>query len=464
MKTTLGTRILMIEDSIPNALAYKAFLRDESYDITHVENGRQALVELGKNIADVILLDMRLPDMDGMEILKRLAEQNVADRVIVMTSHASVNLAVKAMSNGAHDFLTKPFTKERLLTTLNNLLKHQRQGAILQALKSEKLASSPIGGFIGSSAVMQTLYRSLHNISASDATVMITGESGTGKEVCAEALHQLSSRAAKNFVPLNCAAIPKDLLESEIFGHVKGAFTGAIEARTGAAMRANGGVLFLDEICELDIHLQAKLLRFVQTSEVQPVGSSETTWVDIRILAATNRNPQLEVREGRFREDLFYRLNVVPVHLPPLRDREEDVLEIARHLLDIYRKKERKNFTSFSPEAEELLLRYRWPGNVRELIHCIHRLMVLNDGTEIHYDMLKSILDNQINLTTDQGDGKNEDINRHNPILPLKPLREIELDYIRESLRVSNQSVPQAAALLDISPSTIYRRLKELDS
>ena len=464
MKPTLGTRILMIEDSVPNALTYTAFLRDESYDITHVENGRQALVELGKNVADVILLDMRLPDMDGMEILKRLAEQNVADRVIVMTSHASVNLAVEAMSNGAHDFLTKPFTKERLLTTLNNLLKHQRQGAILQALKSEKLASSPVGGFIGSSAVMQTLYRSLHNISASDATVMITGESGTGKEVCAEALHQLSSRAAKSFVPLNCAAIPKDLLESEIFGHVKGAFTGAIEARTGAAMRANGGVLFLDEICELDIHLQAKLLRFVQTSEVQPVGSSETTWVDIRILAATNRNPQLEVREGRFREDLFYRLNVVPVHLPPLRDREEDVLEIARHLLDIYRKKERKDFTGFSPEAEELLLRYRWPGNVRELIHCIHRLVVLNNGTEICYDMLKPILDNQINLSADQGDRKNEGIENHDPILPLKPLREIELDYIREALRMSNQSVPQAAALLDISPSTIYRRLKELDS
>ena len=446
-----------------NALSCMHYLRDEGYEVEHVENGKQALVLLNKNIPDVILLDMRLPDLDGMDILKRLAEQNAADRVIVMTAPGAINLAVEAISIGAYDFLTKPFNRERLVTTINNLVKHKRQGAILETLKTEKAASDPVGDFIGSSAVMQTLYRNLRNISASDVTVMITGESGTGKEVCAEALHKLSARAGKNFVSLNCAATPKELLESEIFGHVKGAFTGAIEARTGAAMRANGGVLFLDEICALDMRLQAKLLCFVQTSEIQPVGSSETTWVDIRIIAATNRHLQTEVREGRFREDLFYRLNLVPIHLPPLRERENDVLEIAEHILKKYSKKEHKDFTFFSPDAKDLLLRYGWPGNVRELIQCIHRIIALNRDTEIGYDMLKSIFDHPIGKDGVLNNAQSSIAQGCNPVLPLKPLREIELDYIREALRVSNQSIPQAAALLDISPSTIYRRLKELN-
>lgn len=459
--TGAGVRILIIEDSMSCNLACIRYLQDESYGVAHVKNGKQALASLNNNIADVILLDMRLSDIDGTEILRRLAAHNAADRVIVMIAPGAMNLAHRAIAMGAYDFVTKPCSRERLVTTVNNLIRYQRQGAALKTLKGETGSFDAPSGFIGSSAAMQTLYRSLRNVSASDTAVMITGEPGTGKGLCAEALHKLSVRNGKNFVRLNCATIPQDLLEREIFGHAEGAFTGAIEARAGAVVRANGGVLFLNQICALDVRLQTRLLRVLQTLEVQPVGGVKTTRVDIRIIAATDRDMQAEVRAGRFCPELFYRLNVVPIHLPPLREREKDVIEIAENILKQYSKKEHKEFQGFSAQVENLLLRYSWPGNVRELIQCIHHTVAMNSATEISDVMLKRVLDDQTRGDLALNGAR---AGAHGAVLPLKPLREIEIDYLREALRVSNQSISRAAALLDISPSTIYRRLKDLSS
>ena len=443
---------------MPNALTYMNYLRDEGYHVDHVVSGKNALAVLTKNIPDIILLDLHLPDIDGMEILIALAKQGHAKKAIVMTANSSINSAVKAVGLGAYDFLSKPFGRERLLVTIKNFIQHQSQYTTLETLRKQTAYSAPVGAFIGSSAVMKSLYQTLNNIAQSDAAVMISGEPGTGKRVCAKALHKLSARKSHQFVALNCTAIPKDLLESELFGHVRGAFTEAIENKMGAAMRADGGVLFLDEICELEFNLQAKLLRFLQTNIVQPVGGDKPHRIDTRILAATNRDPLQEIAAGRFREDLYYRLNVIPVHMPPLRNREDDVIEIALHFLERFRKQEKKPFHSISPEAQEMLRRYTWPGNVRELYHCIQRIVALHNDEVVQADMLKPILENHPckNLAPklEHSGGETK--------LPLKPLREIEMDYIREALRASNQNVPQAAILLDISPSTIYRRLKEL--
>lgn len=310
-------------------------------ELIQVGTGKDALAQLEARLPSVVLLDLNLPDMDGIEILKRVSTQALPTRVIVITAHGSVNTAVEAMRLGAHDFLLKPFVGNRLVVTLRNALEHQRLVQVVETIK-EEFDRRSYYGFIGSSLAMQAVYHIIDAAGPSKATIFITGESGTGKEVCAEAVHQRSPRAKGPFVAINCAALPRDLIESEIFGHRKGAFTGAVADKIGAAERANKGTLFLDEICEMDVELQAKLLRFVQTGTFVRVGGTEVESADTRIVCATNRDPVQEVRAGRFREDLFYRLHVVPIHLPPLREREEDVGEIARALLEKYAKEEKR--------------------------------------------------------------------------------------------------------------------------
>ena len=272
------------------------------------------------------LLDLRLPDMDGLEVLAEIARRGMTLPVVVITAHGSVETAVSAIRAGASDFLVKPISGERLRVTLHNHLEKQRLAAVVDTYRT-RIDRDRFEGFIGASLAMQAVYRSIESAAASDATVFFTGESGTGKEVGARAIHDLGRRRGKAFHPLNCAAIPKDLIESEIFGHVKGAFTGAVSDRPGAARLADGGTLFLDEICEMDPFLQTKLLRFVQTGAFTPVGGTRSEQVDVRFVCATNRDPLAEMRAGRFREDLFYRLHVVPIHMPPLCERGEDVLD-----------------------------------------------------------------------------------------------------------------------------------------
>ena len=469
--------VLLVEDTPSLARVYTEYLKREAYTVVTVDTGGGALAALAEHHPQVVLLDLQLPDMNGMEVLKEISHRGLPVAVVVVTAHGSVNLAVEAMRYGAYDFVVKPFNAERLVVTVRNALERQRLAQIVDVYK-DNLARSRYHGFIGGSLAMQTVYRIIDSAASSRATVFITGESGTGKEVCAEAIHRQSPRRDAPFVAINCGAIPKDLMESEIFGHVKGAFTGAVVDRDGAATRANGGTLFLDEICEMDLGLQTKLLRFIQTGTFQKVGGTRLEKVDLRIVCATNRDPSREVEEGRFREDLYYRLHVIPLHLPPLREREEDGLDIADHFLLEYAREEGKAFACFTPEVRQVLRAYHWPGNIRQLQNVIRNIVVLHDGPMVTGAMLPSP------LPQPSGPGGVGNIPLPSANVPpisaspvglslattaagtvatatrkrILPLWQVEKEAIEEAIALCEGNIPRAAALLGISASTIYRK------
>ena len=466
--------VLLVEDTLSLARTYKKYLRDQPYDLVHVETGGAALQALERQAPDAVLLDLVLPDMDGLEILRHIAAEGGHTAVVVIAAQRSIATAVDAMRLGAFDFLVKPFSAERLGVTLRNALERQRLTRIVETYKND-FNREEYCGFIGSSLPMQALYRIVDSAAGSKATVFITGESGTGKEICAEAIHCQSPRVEKPFVVLNCGAIPKDLLESEIFGHVKGAFTGAVSEREGAASRAEGGTLFLDEVCELAPSLQTKLLRFVQTGTFQKVGGSKTEDVDIRFVCATNSDPVREVARGRFREDLFYRLHVIPIHVPPLRERDDDVLAIARKFLIEIAREEGKAFTRFAPETEAVFRAYAWPGNVRQLQNVVRNIVVLNAGEVVTLDMLPAPLDRQ-GLLAGEADPPSPDAGALAPGVPARPVNgdeaaasadpqhlirpqaEVEKAVIERAISLCDGNIPKAAAHLCISASTIYRK------
>lgn len=448
--------VLLVEDTPSLARVYAEYLKKEGLTAAIVETGRDAIGALGSGeLPRVLLLDLNLPDINGMEVLKHVSEQEIPVAVVVITAHASVNLAVEAMRWGAYDFLVKPFTADRLVVTVRNALERQRLVQIVDRYKGE-LERDRYFGFIGSSLSMQAIYRIIDSAASSKATVFITGESGTGKEVCAEAIHRCSPRRDGSFVAINCGAIPKDLMESEIFGHVKGAFTGAVNDRDGAATRADGGTLFLDEICELEPNLQTKLLRFIQTGTFQKVGGTRVEKVDIRIVCATNRDPLKEVEEGRFREDLYYRLHVIPIHLPPLREREDDVTAIAREFLVDYAREEGRRFRELDPAVEQVFRAYHWPGNVRQLQNVIRNIVVLHEGEAVTPDMLPPPLCQQSSAAVPAAAA--EPPGAPAGRRPVRPLWLVEKEAIEDAVAACDGNIPRAAALLGISASTIYRK------
>ncbi|WP_260259029.1 quorum-sensing sigma-54 dependent transcriptional regulator LuxO [Vibrio intestinalis] len=451
-ETQKSKYLLMVEDTVSVAALYRSYLTPLGIDINIVGTGREAIESLSFRTPDLILLDLRLPDMTGMDVLHSVKQQRPDVPVIFMTAHGSIDTAVEAMRHGAQDFLIKPCEADRLRVTVNN--------AIRKATKLKNEADNPgnqsYQEFIGSSHTMQAVYRTIDSAAASKASIFITGESGTGKEVCAEAIHAASKRGDKPFIAINCAAIPKDLIESELFGHVKGAFTGAATDRQGAAELADGGTLFLDELCEMDLDLQTKLLRFIQTGTFQKVGSSKMKSVDVRFVCATNRDPWKEVQEGRFREDLYYRLYVIPLHLPPLRERGEDVIEIAYSLLGFMSKEEGKDFVRLAPDVVERFARYEWPGNVRQLQNVLRNVVVLNKGKEIQLDMLPPPLnqpsDNPITATIQESGILS--------VHDIYPLWVTEKNAIEQAIKACDGNIPKAAGYLDVSPSTLYRKLQ----
>ncbi|MEZ9663180.1 quorum-sensing sigma-54 dependent transcriptional regulator LuxO [Vibrio cyclitrophicus] len=444
--------LLMVEDTASVAALYRSYLTPLEIDINIVGTGRDAIESLNHRIPDLILLDLRLPDMTGMDVLFAVKQEYPEVPVIFMTAHGSIDTAVEAMRHGSQDFLIKPCEADRLRITVNN--------AIRKATKLKNSSENPgnqnYQGFIGSSQTMQQVYRTIDSAASSKASIFITGESGTGKEVCAEAIHAASKRGDKPFIAINCAAIPKDLIESELFGHVKGAFTGAATDRQGAAELADGGTLFLDELCEMDLELQTKLLRFIQTGTFQKVGSSKMKSVDVRFVCATNRDPWKEVQEGRFREDLYYRLYVIPLHLPPLRERGEDVIEIAYSLLGYMSVEEGKAFVRFAQEVLDRFNQYEWPGNVRQLQNVLRNVVVLNNGKEITLNMLPPPLNQPIESSLRLKEMQNEDIT----VKDIFPLWITEKTAIEQAIKACDGNIPRAAGFLDVSPSTIYRKLQ----
>lgn len=457
--------VLLVEDSDSLAALYMAYLQEEACQVTHVETGQAALSAIAEKVPDVVLLDLELPDMNGMEVLKHIHQRQIQTSVVIATAHGSVDMAVEAMRYNALDFIEKPFNAKRLTVTVRNALQHQRLARLVQ-LYQENFERKEYHGFIGASLPMQAVYRIIESAGPSKATVFVTGESGTGKELCAEAIHKQSPRKDKPFVAINCAAIPRELIESELFGHVKGAFTGALNDRQGAASQADGGTLFLDEIGDMSLDLQSKLLRFLQAGTFHKVGGNKQETVDVRFICATNRDPLAEVQAGRFREDLYYRLHVIPIQLPPLRERASDVLLIARHFLLRYAREEHKHFTHFSPETEEILLHYDWPGNVRQLQNTIHSIVVLNDSQEVTVDMLPHPF-----FIPADGDAagqprrkRSRSPQEHVPVARITdkiiPLWLVEKQAIEQAIDLCEGNIPKAAALLEVSPSTIYRKLQ----
>lgn len=474
MSSRKRSDILLVEDTPTLARSYIQFLRDEPYDIRHVELGNDALRAYEERRPDAILLDLRLPDMDGMDILKKVAGEDESLPVIVITAHGSVQTAVTAMRLGAADFIVKPFSADRLKVTLKNVLEVNKLREIVDTYRTE-IDRGGFEGFVGSSLPMQAVYRIVEAAASSKATVFVTGESGTGKEVCAEAIKNRSPRANGPFVAINCAAIPHDLMESEIFGHVKGAFTGALGEREGAAHMADGGTLFLDEVCEMDLDLQAKLLRFIQTETFRKVGGSNIEKVDVRLVCATNKDPMEEVKAGRFREDLYYRLHVIPVHLPPLRDRDDDILKIAEIFLSSYSERENRKFRGFEPATAAVLMSYDWPGNVRELQNIVQNIVVLNDGETVTAEMLPgplaqidrsqipapapvSMISDGVADPAPAGQVGSEKPSVRALSDEIRPLSDVEREYIEHAISRCNGNVRTAAALLGIAPQTIYRK------
>ena len=378
-------RILIVEDSKSLGMVYAAVARQLDAAVRVAETGVRAMEIINEFQPEIILLDLWLPDVKGMDILRYIQKQELKIVTIVMTANGSVDYAVESMRLGAYDFLEKPISTDRLRTTLNNTIEKIK----LSALAEPFIPGNSIpGGFIGESPAIKAVFDRISRVRYSNASVFITGESGTGKDVTANVLHEMNTSRKGPFVAINCAAIPRELMESEIFGHVKGAFTGATQDHQGAVSQADGGTLFLDELCEMSIDLQSKLLRFLQSSVFHKVGSLKDEKVDVRIICATNRNPMEEIKKGRFREDLFYRLYVIHIHLPPLRQRGFDVVLIARYFLKKYSDEEKKGFIGFSKDAEAYLMSRPWPGNVRQLQNMVHQAVVLNTGEVMTRDML----------------------------------------------------------------------------
>ena len=462
-------RILLVDDTKSLAEMYALSLNQAGYQVTTVHSGAALFQTLDTDAfaPDVLVLDVKLPDMDGLEILSRLKDLGFDAPVIVITGHGSIHTAVEAMRLGASDFLVKPFPIEALGDSANRAL----QNAGLST-KADIGAQSPtdienasprkpavqragFGGFIGISPPMQIVYDIIENAAKSSATVFITGESGTGKEICAEAIHRYSKRAKEPFIAINCAAIPRELLESELFGHVKGAFTSAMNDRDGAVTLADGGTLFLDEIAEMAPDMQTKLLRFLQNLTYRKVGGNKTEKANVRIICATNKDPLEEIRRGHLRQDLYYRLHVVPIQMPPLRQRRGDIIDLADYFLRLYAREENKSFRSFSPEAEAVLAGALWPGNVRQLQNIVRGIVVLHDGQVVTSAMLPPSLREET-YRTPQGHQSQTIQNDYSNTV--SPLWQIERDAIESAIALCEGNIPKAAAMLEISPSTIYRK------
>jgi len=448
--------VLIVEDSISLATLYQHQLSQEKVRVRLAETLAEARLILSKELPIAALIDLKLPDGDGTALIADLKARDPDLAVVVMTAHGSINTAIEAMRAGALDFLVKPFSEERLRTTMRNCLEQRRLARLVRTM-SPSLGSEQFEGFVGQDASMQAVYRVIDQAASSRASVFIQGESGTGKEVCADAIHRRSNRRDRPFVALNCGAIPHELIESEVFGHVKGAFTGATSDREGAASRADGGTLFLDEICELDLSLQTKLLRFLQTGDVQKVGSDRSLKVDVRIICATNRDPLAMVEAGQFRSDLYYRLHVIPLLVPPLRDRGEDAVLIARHLLAQYAEEEGKNFNSFSVEAEAAILRYPWPGNVRELQNVMRQVAVLQTGELATLDMLSAEI-RRTQRTASPTIAARPELGSAAAKAAIRSLDVVEHEAIEHAVRACGGNMTEAAALLGISVKTIYRK------
>jgi DNA-binding NtrC family response regulator len=442
-------RILIVDDEVNARTALAELLREEGYAVETAADGFKALPKLQDFAPDLVLTDLRMPGMDGLELMRKAREIDLDTCVVVMTAHGGIDSAIAAIRQGAADYLTKPINLEELKIVLDRSLERRRLRREAGLLRERLSARNSLDRVIGSSAPMQRVFETVLQVAPSRASILITGESGTGKELIAAAIHQHSPRAERPFVKLHCAALAESLLESELFGHERGAFTGAQARRDGRFQQADGGTLFLDEIGEISPGIQVKLLRFLQEREFERVGGNQTIKVGVRIVAATNSELPELVKAGKFREDLYYRLNVVAIEMPPLRARPGDIPLLAMHFLRKYAAENEKQLTGFSDEALAKLVRHTWPGNVRELENAVERAVVVCRGDEIRAEDLVA--------TVATAAGGADQL----PAIPGSTMADFERYAILKTLEFTGGSTSRAAELLGISARTIQYRLRE---
>ena len=451
MKTS---RILIVDDEPGIRQSLGAVLDDEGFQVESVNSGERCLEVLADKLFEVVLLDIWLPGADGLEILERIQKMPAADRpvVVMISGHGTIDTAVRATKLGAFDFLEKPLSIERVLVVVKNAIEHRHL-----RLENEQFRETAAGhpNIVGDSVPMKALRQQLALMASTNGRVLIYGESGAGKELVAHALHAMSPRASKPFVDVNCAAIPEDLIESELFGHMKGSFTAAHERKIGKFQKADGGTLFLDEVGDMSLKTQAKVLRVLEDHRFEPVGAQESVQVDVRVVAATNKNLEHEIDAGNFREALFYRLNVIPFHVPPLRERKEDIPALAAFFLEEFTRAYGRKPKELTPAAIELLCEYHWPGNVRELRNLIERIVILHPQTRVDA--------RHVPLQTPQTPRRGGAERTPGRYGSLHDVREAaERDYILRMLEEAGGNVSRAAELLDLERSNLYRKMKAL--
>ena len=464
-------RLLVVDDEPNMRTVLQGLLTREGYQVDTAPDGQAALewLERTGGAVQAVLTDLRMPGLDGMQLLAEITKRYPGRPVVMLTAHGTVDTAVEAMKVGAFDFVTKPFNADELRAVMRKAV-NTAMAEQLDVVEAESDKNDmEIGryGMIGRSKSMQDIYQLLDKVADTPTTVLITGESGTGKELVAQALHEHSSRKGRPFIRVNCAAIPETLIESELFGHEKGAFTGAIASKPGRFELADKGTLFLDEIAEIPPEMQVKLLRAIQESSFERVGGLRTMKVDVRLVAATNRNLQVEVEENRFREDLFYRLNVVPIHMPPLRERPGDISLLVEHMLARFNGRLKKNVKRLTPEAETSFRAYGWPGNVREMENVLERLVLFCEGEEIGVELLPEELKSGGSLPAGSGAAPRLDRDLTGRVSMKELVREttaqLEKELIIQALDQTSGNVTRAAQLLMISRKSLQNKMKEFN-
>jgi two-component system response regulator HydG len=447
----MKTKILVVDDEAPHRQMLEVVLGGEGYEIHQAGDGQEAINLVEERYYDLILMDNRMTEVGGIEALKKIKEISPGIPVIIMTAYASVSTAVDALKSGAYDYLTKPLDIDELKILIDKALRHRQLEQENKYLKERLGDRFDFSSIIGRSPAMRDLFDTIALVAPSEATALIVGESGTGKELIANSIHHNSSRKERPFIKVNCAALPETLLESELFGHEKGAFTGAIARKQGRFQLAHRGSILLDEIGEMAPSTQAKILRVLQEREFEPLGGSQTVKVDTRVIAATNKNLEEEIQQGRFREDLYYRLNVVTLEVPPLRERREDISLLADFFLKQYAQKNRRLVKGFTPRAMDLLMRHPWPGNVRELENVVERAVIMGRS-----DMISELELPDAVRALEAKDG--EDVI---DLIPGRSLKEMEREMIIRTLEEAGGNRTRTAEILGISRRTLQLKLKE---
>ncbi|MFQ5864530.1 MAG: sigma-54-dependent transcriptional regulator [bacterium] len=440
-------KILVADDEENIVDGLEALLIDEGYEVSRASGGAEALERLSNEQFGLILVDLTLPDLDGIELLTQLKERNILTETIIITGKGTISTAVEAMKKGAYDYLTKPVEPHRLKTIILKALEHHRLVVSHKQLELQLRNLTRYEDIVGQSSEIQEIYKLIDAVADTTANVIITGESGTGKELVARAIHKKSNRSQGPFIAVNCSAFPKEILENELFGHEKGAFTGALNEKAGCFELADQGTLFLDEVCEMPLETQAKILRALEERRFRRLGGKEEIGVDVRVIAATNKSLEQALEEKTLREDLYYRLCVVEIELPPLRERTGDIPLLMNEFLQMFSKKNHKTVSSFSMQAAELLTRYRWPGNVRELKNTIERAVVLSKGNTIQLSDLPKRIINANGATVDVR------------ITIGTTLYETEKEVILKTLEYVNNNKTRAAKILGISLKTLHNKL-----